>query len=57
MKRLPRRDLDEIVKRTKHMFGDDCTVDIKFVDEIQPCASGKYRYTISEIPQRYPIAR
>ncbi len=43
-------DLEEIERRTRHMFGEDCKVEIEFVDEIQPCASGKFRYTISEIP-------
>jgi phenylacetate-CoA ligase len=46
----PQEDLDEIVRRTRHLFGEGCKVEIQFVDEIQPSASGKFRYTISEIP-------
>ena len=54
---IPQSDLDEIVSRTKHMFGENCKVEIEFVNEIQPCTSGKFRYTISEIPVKNSTAR
>ncbi len=44
-------ELDEIKSGTQLVMGKECTVDIKFVDEI-PCSdSGKYRFYISEINQ------
>jgi phenylacetate-CoA ligase len=46
----PPEDLDEIIRRTRHLFGEGCKVEIQFVDEIRSSASGKFRYTISEIP-------
>ncbi len=52
----PQADLDEIVTRTKFMFGEDCKVEIEFVEQIQPSASGKFRYTISEIPVKNSVS-
>jgi phenylacetate-CoA ligase len=42
-------ELDEIVAKTKVAMGDDCEVVFEFVDEIPACASGKYRFLISEV--------
>ncbi len=30
-------------------MGDGCRVDFEYCDRIEPAASGKYRYTISEV--------
>jgi phenylacetate-CoA ligase len=53
----PQEDLDEIVRRTQHMFGEDCHVEIQFVDEIPTGVSGKFRFTISEIPGNDFVSR
>lgn len=42
-------ELDEIRRKIKAVMGDDCAVTFEFVDSIPPSASGKYRYTISEV--------
>ena len=42
-------DIDVITGKIKQVMGTDCKVEFKFVDEIPPTPSGKYRYTISEI--------
>lgn len=42
-------ELDEIVTKTKIVMGDDCQVVFEFVDDLPPSASGKYRYTMSEV--------
>ena len=44
-------EIDEIVRKTQLVLGSCCRVDICFVDEISPSASGKFRYTISEVAQ------
>ena len=31
------------------VMGQDCKIEYKFVNDIAPTASGKYRYTISKI--------
>lgn len=43
------QELDEICAKTKVIMGQDCQVNFEFTNEIQPSASGKYRYTISEV--------
>jgi phenylacetate-CoA ligase len=40
----------ELISSIKKVMGQDCTVDFELVDEIQPSSSGKYLYTISELP-------
>jgi len=45
-----KNDIDVITSKTKQVMGADCKVAFKFVDEISPTASGKYLYTISEVP-------
>lgn len=44
-------ELDEITDKVKVLMGAECKVAFDFVDEIPPTASGKYRYTISEVPE------
>jgi len=42
-------DLDEIAWKVRAAMGEDCRVDFEFLDDIQPTASGKYRYLISKV--------
>ena len=42
-------ELDEITKDSQIVMGDDCKIEFKFVNEISPSPSGKYRYIISEL--------
>lgn len=42
-------ELDDIVAKTKLVFGEDCRVDFDYVDEIAASNSGKFHYTICEI--------
>ena len=42
-------ELDEITEKTRAVMGSDCTVEFEFTADIPPSASGKYRYTISEV--------
>jgi phenylacetate-CoA ligase len=46
---VPDLDLQDIVKKARIAMGEDCKVSFEFVDEIPDLASGKYRYTISEV--------
>ena len=41
--------LDEIVQKVRVAMGNDCNVAFEFVDDIEPSASGKYRFTISKV--------
>ncbi len=43
------QELTEIVQNTRAVMGADCRVDFQFLADIPPAASGKYRYTISEV--------
>jgi phenylacetate-CoA ligase len=43
--------LDEIVHKVHLALGPECKVVFDFVDQIEPCASGKYRFTISKVPR------
>jgi phenylacetate-CoA ligase len=43
------QELTEIVQNTRAVMGADCQVDFQFLADIPPAASGKYRYTISEV--------
>jgi phenylacetate-CoA ligase len=45
----PPEDLSEIVEGTRAVMGAGCEVEFEFLEEIPPSASGKYRYTISEL--------
>lgn len=42
-------ELDDIVAKTRLVFGEDCRVEFDFVDEISASNSGKFHYTICEI--------
>jgi phenylacetate-CoA ligase len=44
-------ELEEIRQKTRVVMGDGCEVSFEFVDDIPPSRSGKYSYTISEVPQ------
>lgn len=45
----PQSELDQIISRTRILFGQDCRVDFEFLNEIPVTSSGKYRYTICEL--------
>jgi phenylacetate-CoA ligase len=45
----PKADLIEIVAGARAVMGGSCHVNFEFPDEIPPAASGKFRFTISEI--------
>ena len=49
-KEPPKSELDEITSRACRAMGNDCKVDFEFPVDIPPLASGKFRYTISEVP-------
>jgi phenylacetate-CoA ligase len=44
-----KKELDDIAAKVRKVMGDDCEATFEFVDEIPSMASGKFRYTISEI--------
>lgn len=44
-------ETDAIADRIRMVMGQDCAVQIDFVDNIPPEPSGKYRYTISHVPR------
>jgi phenylacetate-CoA ligase len=44
-------ELDEIVDGIRTLMGAECRVEFEFLDDIPASSSGKYRYTISEVPQ------
>jgi len=44
--------LEEIVHKVRLALGDDCHVAFEFVDQIEPSASGKYRFTVSKVHER-----
>lgn len=43
------KDIHNLRKRFKHVMGNSCKIDFKFVNEIKPSKSGKYLYAISEV--------
>ncbi|HLK60052.1 MAG TPA: hypothetical protein VKU00_26060 [Chthonomonadaceae bacterium] len=43
-------DTTEMAAKIKLVMDPDCQVQVEFVEDIPPLASGKYRYTISEVP-------
>jgi phenylacetate-CoA ligase len=45
----PQGELDEIIANTKLALGNECEVDIEFVDEIATSGSGKFQNVICEI--------
>jgi phenylacetate-CoA ligase len=44
--------LEEIVQKVRLALGADCSVSFEFVDDIEPSASGKYRFTVSNVHER-----
>lgn len=44
------RELDEIAAKVRIALGDTAVLRVEWVDEIPPAPSGKFRYTISEVP-------
>jgi phenylacetate-CoA ligase len=44
-----RSELDEIVSKTRLVFGEDCVVDFEFVDNIATSVSGKHQWVITEM--------
>ena len=44
-------EIKKISKGIRLAMGENCKVQYKFVDDIAPTVSGKYRYTISKIPR------
>jgi phenylacetate-CoA ligase len=49
LKATHQEDLGEIRSKIQTVMGEECTVDFVVEDEILPSASGKYRYTISNV--------
>ena len=45
------QELDEIAEKTKVVMGTVCKIKFEFMDDIPPSATGKYRYTISEVDE------
>jgi len=45
----PSEDLEEICQKSRFVLGEELQVDFEYLDSIAPGASGKYRYTISEV--------
>ncbi len=43
------QELDEIAEKTRVVMGPVCNIKFEFMDDIPSSASGKYRYTISEV--------
>jgi len=44
-------EVNELVEKTRAVMGSACRVTFDFVSEIREGSSGKYRYTISEVPR------
>ena len=42
-------DIEGIQADVRTAMGDDCELRVEFVDDIAPCASGKFRYTICDL--------
>jgi len=43
------RELEEIAAKSRLVMGPDCQIEFEYPAELPPLASGKYRYTISEV--------
>lgn len=48
---ISKRTIGDLEDRIKLAIGQNCRVSFKQLDQIPPAASGKYRYTISEVAQ------
>jgi phenylacetate-CoA ligase len=51
-----REEIGVITKKMRLVMGQDCGVTFEFVDDIDPTASGKYRYTISKLSRENRLA-
>lgn len=51
----PQTELDELTEKTRAVMGSSCQVTFGFVPEIREGASGKYRYTISEVSEPHDV--
>jgi phenylacetate-CoA ligase len=47
----PEAELDRIAAGTRAALGEECGVDFEFPDEVPPGPSGKFRFTISDVPR------
>lgn len=47
---IPESDRADITAKTKILMGPTCSVDYEFPDRIEPSPSGKYIYTICQVP-------
>ncbi|HVX40284.1 MAG TPA: hypothetical protein VHB25_11990 [Gemmatimonadaceae bacterium] len=45
----PEHELADVRRSVRTVMGERCDLDVRFMDEIPPLASGKYRYTICEL--------
>jgi phenylacetate-CoA ligase len=45
----PLGNIDEIVKKTKRVLGEQTMVDVRYCESIPPTPSGKFRFTISNV--------
>jgi len=43
------QQINEIINGIRFVMGQDCNIEFKFVDDILPSPSGKYRFTFSKI--------
>jgi phenylacetate-coenzyme A ligase PaaK-like adenylate-forming protein len=43
-------EIEDITAKTRLVMGEECQVNFEFPADLPPLASGKYRYTISEVP-------
>jgi phenylacetate-CoA ligase len=43
------KEISIITEKIRLVMGEDCRVEFEFVNDIDPTASGKYRYTISKV--------
>jgi phenylacetate-CoA ligase len=46
----PQADLEDIRAKTQILMGSTCVVDYEFADRIERTASGKYVYTLCQVP-------
>ena len=47
---LPGQVLEQLTSGSRLAMGSDCQVDFEFHDELPPLPSGKFRYTVCEVP-------
>lgn len=47
--KVNKKDMEEIIKETKILVGEEFDIEFEFVDKILPSKSGKYLYTIRKV--------